>query len=99
MFTLIPQFLPQGFDMGIDRPCCSLKVVAPNPIKQLVSAEYLAGINHEEMQQFIFLVGQSDFLMIVIFPAFIESVGVIEDRRSKAPTFASNTLGLNGLVI
>lgn len=31
--------------MGIDRPCCSLKVVAPNPIKQLLSAEYLAGIN------------------------------------------------------
>lgn len=36
--------------MGIYRPCCSLKVVAPNPIKQLLSAEYLAGINHEEMQ-------------------------------------------------
>ena len=27
------------------------------------------------------------------------SVGLIEDRRSKAPTFASNTLGLNGFVI
>ena len=44
MLALIAQFLPQGFDMGIDRPCCSLKVVAPNPVKKLFSAEYLAGI-------------------------------------------------------
>lgn len=57
MLALIAQFLPQGFDMGIDRPCCSLKVVAPNPVKKLFSAEYLAGIAHEEIQQFIFLVG------------------------------------------
>lgn len=96
--------------MCIDRAGGSLKLIAPNPVQKLVPAEYLSGIGHEEMEQFILLVGQRDLLSLRIDlagsrqehdPAGAECAGggAAAARRSKALAFASSTLGLNGLVI
>lgn len=62
--ALVAQFLAEGFDMCVYRPCCSGEVISPYPVQQLFPAENLFRIFHKKMKQFIFLVGQGDFLPV-----------------------------------